>query len=61
MAADETRTAGVKAVDVNQCDGCRQGAPLRGDLHIDKDGHAFMACQRERYAAGVKASDEGQG
>lgn len=42
------------AKESNQCDGCQQGAPLRGDLHIDKDDRAFMACQG-RYAAGVKA------
>ena len=33
----------------NQCDGCAQGAALRGELHIDKDGRAFMSCQRGRY------------
>lgn len=34
---------------LNQCDGCRQSAPLKYGLHIDKDGHAFMRCQKERY------------
>ena len=33
----------------NQCDGCQQEAPLRDGLHIDKNGHAFMACQKQRY------------
>jgi len=43
-------TVGVGTVSSqNQCDGCMQGAPLRGHLHIDKDDHAFMVCQRERY------------
>lgn len=41
----DPRAAGER----NQCDGCAQGAPLRGDLHIDKDGRAFMSCQRGRY------------
>jgi hypothetical protein len=40
---------------MNQCDGCMQRAPLRGHLHIDKDGHAFMACERERYATPATA------
>lgn len=34
---------------MNQCDGCMQRAPTRNGLHLDKDGHAFMACQREKY------------
>lgn len=44
----DPRAAGVDT-QRNQCDGCAQGAPLRGGLHIDKDGHAFMSCQRGRY------------
>jgi hypothetical protein len=35
----------------NQCDGCMQGAELRGGMHIDRSGHAFMSCQRDKYEA----------
>jgi hypothetical protein len=35
--------------NLNQCDGCVRGDPLRGDLHIDKDGHAYMGCERSKY------------
>ena len=41
--------ADTPAFSQNQCDGCAQNAQLRDNLHIDKDGHAFMVCQRERY------------
>ena len=34
---------------VNQCDGCMQRAPLRDHLHVDENGRAFMACEREKY------------
>lgn len=44
----DPRSAGAPA-QRNQCDGCAQGAALRGDLHIDKDGRAFMTCQSGRY------------
>jgi hypothetical protein len=36
---------------MNQCDGCMQRAQKRGHLHVDKEGHAFMACQQDRYSA----------
>lgn len=35
--------------DLNQCDGCRQGAPLRNGIHVAWDGYPIMACQRDRY------------
>lgn len=38
--------------DRNQCDGCAQRAPIRDGLHIDKDGRAFMRCEKERYEPG---------
>lgn len=44
----DPRTAGAPA-QRNQCDGCAQGAALRGELHIDNDGRAFMSCQSGRY------------
>lgn len=47
LAASPTATQPER----NQCDGCVQGAPLRGNLHIDAEGHSFMVCQREKYAA----------
>lgn len=40
---------GVTSLVRNQCDGCQQDAPLRDGLHVDKDGHAFMACQKHKY------------
>lgn len=39
-------------VERNQCDGCRQGAPLRDGLHVDKNGSAFMGCEKGRYQDG---------
>ncbi|HEX7911767.1 MAG TPA: hypothetical protein VF534_27250 [Paraburkholderia sp.] len=37
----------------NQCDGCRQGAPINANgNHTDKDGRAFMGCQKARYQDG---------
>jgi hypothetical protein len=36
--------------NLNQCDGCRQGAPLKGILHVDQAGKAFMVCERRVYA-----------
>lgn len=42
-------TAPTKERPINQCDGCRQGAPLRNGLHIDSNGRAFMACERDKY------------
>lgn len=37
----------------NQCDGCMQGTDLRNGLHVDRYSHAFMGCEREKYAAGA--------
>lgn len=37
------------AVIVNQCDGCCSGADLRGNLHIDRYGKAFMVCEKHKY------------
>lgn len=37
-----------KAV-LNQCDGCMQGAAMRGIYHIDKNGKSFMTCQKSKY------------
>ena len=40
---------------MNQCDGCRQKAPIiissisKSRLHVDKNGRAFMACTSYRY------------
>ena len=42
---DDTATGG----EVNQCDGCRQGLPVKDGLHVKSDGHPFMACTRSRY------------
>jgi hypothetical protein len=39
-----------KAAEMNQCDGCMQGADLRGGLHVDRYGKAFMGCERHKYA-----------
>ncbi len=48
------------APPINQCDGCLQGAALKGDLHVDGAGKAFMACEREKYAAPpVRSEPEG--
>lgn len=34
---------------LNQCDGCMQGAPLRGIFHTDESGKSFMTCQKRKY------------
>lgn len=39
------------APQINQCDGCRRGLPVRDGIHIDQDGIAAMACTADRYAA----------
>jgi hypothetical protein len=26
-----------------------QEAPMRGHLHVDENGRAFMACEKEKY------------
>lgn len=37
--------------DINQCDGCRVGAPISGQgNHIMPDG-GYMRCTKGRYAA----------
>lgn len=35
--------------EINQCDGCRTNSPLRNGLHVNPQGTAFMACQKDRY------------
>ena len=32
----------------NQCDGCKQDLPLRGDVHL-KGGVAWICCSKARY------------
>lgn len=55
--ASDKRARGVK----NQCDGCMQGAELRGNgLHYDRHGRVFMACQRERYVAEYMTPEGGK-
>jgi hypothetical protein len=34
---------------MNQCDGCRQQAPIRGNRHVDENDRAFMVCQAYKY------------
>jgi hypothetical protein len=39
----------------NQCDGCRRGLPLKGNIHIDPKyprgsyGRLYMVCTRNLY------------
>lgn len=50
---------------MNQCDGCRQKAPLKlstfgGTLHVDKEGKAFMGCDAYRYTYGFDEEFENE-
>jgi len=33
---------------LNQCDGCRRGLHIEGNIHYDK-GRPYMCCTRDRY------------
>jgi hypothetical protein len=51
QAALSSRADGGKGKAVNQCDGCRVGAPLSGmGNHVMPDG-GFMGCTKDRYTA----------
>lgn len=39
----------AKDAPINQCDGCRTGAPVVDGLHKDASGRSFMACEAYRY------------
>ncbi len=36
-------------VEVNQCDGCRNGMPIVDGIHRNKNGTCFMMCTGDRY------------
>lgn len=48
---------------INQCDGCRQGAPMTSlGNHIDSNGKPFMYCQKQRYESfGEQQAEKGEG
>lgn len=35
-------------IQINQCDGCRRGLPLKDGIHYG-DGYDMIACTKERY------------
>lgn len=41
----------IASAELNQCDGCRTGFVLDGDMHRWADGSPYMICQRGRYYA----------
>ncbi len=41
---------------MNQCDGCAQGLPLKGNMHM-KDGRSWIVCTAEKYAAPAPDAD----
>ena len=34
---------------INQCDGCRRGLPLKNGLHIGKSKFDMVGCTKDRY------------
>lgn len=35
-------------IQINQCDGCRRGLPLKDGIHYG-DGYDMITCTKERY------------
>lgn len=34
---------------MNQCDGCRRGLPIEGNIHREANGHGYMVCTKQLY------------
>lgn len=64
----ENPTSLCQCPEINQCDGCRRGLPMRYSrvvpesrtlLHFDPDaGYVVMACTADRYQSSHAARDE---
>ena len=44
----------------NQCDGCRRGLNLKGDIHFDEEGYPVMGCTKDNYTPQEFLQDMGE-